>query len=65
MPYTLYAYKYFILHLVILVPLRILDHGHAEPEPEELTELAPAEETNPELTEGKHRCINTTILDFT
>jgi hypothetical protein len=50
------------LHLFILVPLRILDHGHVELEPEELTKSAPAEETNLKLTEGKHRCIPPIIL---
>jgi hypothetical protein len=46
----------------ILVPLRILDHGRKEPE--ELTELALAEETNPELTEGKPRRIPLISIDF-
>jgi hypothetical protein len=34
-----------------LFHLGILDHGREEPK--ELTETAPAEETNPELMEGK------------
>jgi hypothetical protein len=38
--------------------------GHAELESEELIELVPPEETNPELTEGKPGCIPLIILDF-
>jgi hypothetical protein len=38
---------------------------HVEPELEEPTELAPAEEAdNTEPTEGKSRCIPPIILDF-
>jgi hypothetical protein len=45
--------------------LRILDHGHAEPEPEEATELAQAKETtNTELVKGKPRCIPPIIFSL-
>jgi hypothetical protein len=45
-----------------LFRLRILDHGREEPE--EATEPAPVEEINPELTEGKPRCISPIIFSF-
>jgi hypothetical protein len=35
-----------------------------EPESEEPTELAPVEETNPELNQGKPWCISPKFLDF-
>jgi hypothetical protein len=38
---------------------------HVEPEPKELTEQVPAEETNPELAKGKPRCIPLKSLTFT
>jgi hypothetical protein len=41
------------LHLFILVLLCVHTLDNAEPEPEELMEIALAEETDPELTEGK------------
>jgi hypothetical protein len=49
------------LYLFILVPLCIHMLDHAEPEPEE---LATAEETNPELAEGKPQCIPPIFLGF-
>jgi hypothetical protein len=61
----LYTLCIWIIHVCIfsfLFRLRVLDHGHEEPE--ELTEPAPAEETNPELTKGKPQCIPPIILDF-
>jgi hypothetical protein len=45
--------------------LGIRDHGHAEPEPEEPTELAQAKETtNTELAKGKPRCIPPIIFNL-
>jgi hypothetical protein len=41
------------LHLFILVLFCVHTLDNAEPEPEELMEIALAEETDPELTEGK------------
>jgi hypothetical protein len=38
---------------------------HAELESEELTEPTPVEETNPELNQGKPRCIPPPSLTFT
>jgi hypothetical protein len=52
------------LHLFILVLFaysRSRSHGTG---PKELTEPTPAEETKPELTEGKPRCNSPLFLDF-
>jgi hypothetical protein len=38
---------------------------HADPDPKELTEPAPPEETNPMLAQGKSRCIPTPSLTYT
>jgi hypothetical protein len=52
------------VHLFILVPLCVHRLDHVEPESEEPTDPTPAEGTNPELTEGKPRCIPLIIFDF-
>jgi hypothetical protein len=63
MSYTLHASEYFMFTYFHSCS-RMLDHGHVEPEPDELTELTPTKETNPELTEFKPRCISPLFLGF-
>jgi hypothetical protein len=53
------------MHLIIPVRLRILDHGDAEPEFDEPTRPAQAEEAaNTKLTECKPWCIPPIIFSF-
>jgi hypothetical protein len=49
----------------MLISLYSYTLDHAEPEPEELTKQAPAEESiDLDLAQGKPRCILSMILDF-
>jgi hypothetical protein len=51
-----------LCHLIMIRFMYALDHVHGEPEPEELTEQAATEASNPELAQGKPGCIRQVFL---
>jgi hypothetical protein len=53
-----------LCHLIMIHFMYALDHVRVELEPEELTEQAAAEATNPELAQGKPGCIRQVFLDI-
>jgi hypothetical protein len=55
-----------LMHCTMLISSHLYSYtlDHVEPELEELTEQAPVEVINTELSQGKPRCIPPIILDF-